>query len=142
MKPYELTYVLSSAATADESERAKADIESFIQQDGGVIVKSAKSAAKSLAYPVKKNHSGYVVSLEFQADPLKVKSLKEKLDQEKNVLRAMVVVVRPVRENRKIRTKKPFGHIAPAGAQDQAKKKDIKVDMENIDQKLDQMLTE
>ena len=44
MKPYELTYILSSSLTTQEADTQKKELEVFVQEKEGVILKSEKTA--------------------------------------------------------------------------------------------------
>ena len=59
MKTYELTYIIPSSVTTEDTATVMREVDSFIQSKEGVILKSENTAAQTLAYPIKKNSSGY-----------------------------------------------------------------------------------
>ncbi|MDO8623405.1 MAG: 30S ribosomal protein S6, partial [archaeon] len=59
MKPYQLTYIISPDITSEQAETESKNIESIVQDKKGVVLKSEKPSAKTLAYPIKKQSSGF-----------------------------------------------------------------------------------
>ncbi len=145
MKSYELTYIISSSLTTDEVHNVIKDTESFIQGNEGVILSSEKTSAQPLAYPIRKQSSGYFATIIFQAEAEKVKALKDKLDKEKEVLRSIVLIKKPVKELKARRMRKPLTQASKELGEiltDKDVKKGEKVKPEDIDKQLDQILGE
>ena len=150
MKHYELTYIISSGIKSEEAENLKKEVEVFVQSKGGVIVKSEKTVPQSLAYPIKKNSSGFFVTLEFQGEEKEIKELKEKLEKEKGILRHFIIVKKPIKHMKERRTKKP--QISQKESSDVFKEKpkkesfgpvqDKEIKAEDIDKKLEEILSE
>ncbi len=146
MKPYELTYIISSQISTDESENLKNDLEGFIQSKEGVILKSEKTAPQTLAYPIKKHSSGYFATLTFQVLEDKVKEIKDKLQKDAKVLRHFILIKKPVKVMKERRSMKPSfmknkteeSLFTTAGI----KKKEENLRVEDIDKKLDEILSE
>ena len=138
MKSYELTYVISARVSAEEMAAAIKNIEGFIQEKEGVIITSHKTTAQALAYPIKKQSSGYYVTTVFQAAEDAIKPLNAKLELEKDVLRHLILIKKPVKEVKERRTRKPLetAGVAPAA------KKGEKVDEADLDKKLGEILGE
>ena len=141
MKPYELTYIISSAEKSEDAQNLTKEVEAFIQEKGGVIVKSEKTVPQSLAFPIKKQSSGYFAILEFQIEEKEIKGIKEKLGKEVNVLRSSLVVKMPAKPVKKRRTRKPITENA-VYKETSKKEKVEEVKIEDIDKKLDEMLSE
>ena len=141
MKPYELTYIISSAQKSEDAQNLTKEVEAFIQEKGGVIVKSEKTVPQSLAFPIKKQSSGYFAILEFQIEEKEIKGIKEKLGKEVNVLRSSLVVKMPAKPVKKRRTRKPITENA-VYKETSKKEKVEEVKIEDIDKKLDEMLSE
>src|SRR3989344_3282463 len=108
MKPYELTYIISSAIGTEEAQTLKKEVEVFVQDKGGVVLRSEKTVPQSLAYPIKKHSSGYFATLEFQAEEREIKPLKEKLEKEAKILRHFLIVKKPMKVMKERRTRKPL----------------------------------
>ena len=139
MKSYELTYIISSALTTDEVQNVVKDMESFIQSHEGVILSSEKTGAQPLAFPIKKQASGYFATTMFQAEEGKMKALKEKMGKEKEVLRSIILVKKPIKEMKERRTRKP---LATAESVPGLKEKKVyeKMSSEDLDKKIDEIL--
>ena len=139
MKSYELTYIISSALTTDEVQNVVKETEGFIQSHEGMILSSEKTSAQPLAFPIKKQASGYFATTIFQAEESKVKTLKEKMDKEKEVLRSVILVKKPLKEMKERRTRKP---LASAEAVPGLKEKKVyeKMSSEDLDKKIDEIL--
>ena len=55
MKPYELTYIISSDLKTEEADNLKKDVEVFVQEKGGMIV-------ESLAWPISSQTINQIMS--------------------------------------------------------------------------------
>ena len=141
MKPYELTYIISSSLTGEEADKVKKDIEAFVQEKGGVILKSEKTVPQSLAYSIKKHSSGYFITLEFQLEEKEVKQLNANITKEPKILRHFLIVKKPIKIMKERRTKKPFISEEKAGGTPSAKPKEKPANLEDIDKKLDEILS-
>ncbi len=146
MKAYELTYIISSGLKSEEAENLKKELEVFVQEKGGVILKSEKTVPQSLAYPIKKQSSGYFVTLEFQLEEKEVKPLKEKLQKDIRILRHVILYKKPIKEMKKKRTRKPLAGLDIGATKTQEShlktKKEGKVELGDIEKKLDEILSE
>ena len=141
MKTYELTYIISSQISQVESDTVKKDVESLVQGKEGVVLKSEKTSAQPLAYPIKKHASGYFATLTFQILEDKIKAIKEALGKNVNVLRHFLLIKKPAKVMKERRSKKPLfmqnkveeSPFTAAGM----KKKEESAKTEDIDKKLD-----
>jgi len=107
MKTYQLTYLIASAVTSDQAQILSNEFENFIQDEGGIIIKSEKNGLQTLAFPIKKQSSGYFFTLESQLQEDKIKKIEENFKKDKNILRHIIVVKKPTRISRKGRIRKP-----------------------------------
>ncbi|MEK7658473.1 MAG: 30S ribosomal protein S6 [Patescibacteria group bacterium] len=161
MKVYELTYIISSELTNEEAKLTKEEIDSFIQKEEGVILRSENPVAKTLSYPIKKQGSGFFVVLEFQIAPEKLSELKEKLENNSKILRHFIVIKKPakIRKERRVKKRIPAEPeksdvfsveqnpaIAPAYAKPApdkpARTGGEKIELEDIEKKLEEILGE
>ena len=141
MQTYELTYIISSHMTMEEADGVKKDFEASLQATGGVIIKSEKTTPQPLAYQIKKQSSGFFVTTEFTVEENQIKPMKAQLEKNAKVLRHFLIVKKPVKIMKERRTRKP---VAIAGMAQMAKpaKPPKKVQMEDINKKLDEILSE
>lgn len=142
MKPYELTYIISSEITTEQAETEAKNIESFIQDKEGVILKSENPSPKTLAYPIKKQGSGFFAVLEFQLEPKELGKLKEKLQKNDKIIRHMLIIKNPekIQKERRIR-KKPLVS-SPLVEAIKEEKTNKKVELREIEEKLEEILSE
>jgi small subunit ribosomal protein S6 len=88
---YELTFVLDERSDQAEGTAKAEELKSFIAEKGGVIVKEEQWGRRELAYPIKKNRSGFYVTLNFTSPPeFKLGELEQKLNFDENVIRSLV----------------------------------------------------
>lgn len=159
MKTYELTYIISSQVNSAEIDIILKNIESFIQEQEGIILspqsgipfagKSEKTSAKTLAYPIKKQSSGYFITLEFQALEDKIKEIKSKIEKDNKILRHFIIVKKPIKEMKERRIRKPLfmqNKIEKPSfanpSENRGKKSEGKVELEEIEKKLDEIFSE
>lgn len=147
MKTYELTYIISSAMTQEDAGAVAKEIETFIQSKEGVILKSEKTGAQTLAYPVKKQSSGYFCILEFQTAEHNIKEIKGMLEKDKKILRHFMLIKKPVKIMKERRTRKPlFASDKEVGDKpvlsETKEKKAEKLNPVDLDKKLDEILSE
>lgn len=150
MKTYELTYIVSPEITSEEAEAKAKEVESAIQSREGVILKQSNPVAKTLSYPIKKRASGFFGVLEFQLEPEKLIEIKEMLEKDGKIVRHMVIIKLP-QKPRKERRSKPAPafeiekkiEMEPAIKEEkQVKVQKEKVELKDIEQKLDELLGE
>ena len=164
MKTYELTYIVSPEITSEEAEAKAKEIESAITSREGMVVKQTNPIAKTLAYQVKKHASGFFGAIEFQLEPEKLLELKEILVKDGKISRHMVIIKQPIemKKERRTRTKPapafeiekkaeepaPAESGAPFGSEAGDEKPVVetktkeKVELKDIEQKLDEILGE
>ena len=149
MKPYELTYIISSEITSDQVLEESKNIESLIQNKKGIILKSEKPSPRILAYHIKKQGSGFLGVLEFQLEPEYLGELKEKLQKNGKIIRHMIIIKNPVKIQKERRT----GKKSPISKNNQImseelqlveptkeKKINKKIELEEIEKELDEIL--
>ena len=151
MKPYELTYIISSEMTSEQAELESKNIESFVKDKGGIVLKLEKISPKTLAYPIKKQSSGFFGVLEFQLEPEHIVELKEKIQKNNEIIRHMIIINNPakIQKERRIR-RKPLTTSPLSGyteeTKEEVKEKDKKtskkVELKEIEKELDEILSE
>ena len=147
MKNYELSYLISPESTTEETEALNAGITSFIQKEGGLILKSEIPVSKFLGYTIKKQRSALWVNLEFSAEPEKITLIDGFVKKETKILRYLLVIKKPKRQvkerrERKEQTPTPATEAVRGESVVKPEKFDKKVDLQDIDEKLDEILGE
>lgn len=150
MKTYDLTYIISPEINSEEAAAFAKEVEAFIQSKEGTIIKQQSPVAKTLAFPIKKHASGFVGSIEFQVEEENIKELNEKLGKDAKVSRHMIVI----KEAQKPRKERGSRRAAPTFTtetkaeepKEEAPAKVVeeksKVELKDIEQKLDEILGE
>jgi len=125
MKTYQLTYLVSGKISRKELEKLEEKVNSEIEKEGGVLVGKDLSIERKTAYPIKKEEEVFLVSLDFNFSPEKIKDLEKKLKEENKILRYLILV----KEKKEKPTEK-----------ETLKKK--KVELKEIEKKLKEILEE
>ena len=131
MKNYELSCLATADISIDEAQVLSSEIASQIQKQGGLILKSENPSPKTLGYKIKKQASALWMNIEFSLEQDKLNIVGEDLKKEPRILRYMIVVKKPVKE-------KPLRVRKEEPTEEEKTKK--KVELKDIDQKLDEIL--
>lgn len=134
MKFYELTYLITPSDLSEEEVNVFSEkINSFIQEQGGVLDKISKEKKKRLAYPIKKRTMAFLKTLTFNLNPEKLPALEKSLKENKGVLRYLILA-KPRPKEKKVVSKPPTIF----------KKKVVKekVELKDIEKKLEEILEE
>ena len=166
---YELTYIIPIKFLDDEMQKATQIINSLVKKFNGVISSEQNLGKQRLAYPIKQVHQGTYVSVEFDMDGAnmlkmdaelrimpevlrhliikkKIKSAKEIQREEKiqaGLRRAKEEELSQIEEARRTSVKKAEDKLnIEAEAAKQAKAPQKKATLEELDKKLDELLTD
>ena len=154
VKNYELLYIVANQYTEDELKTIKEKVNSILKKYGAELGYSEFLGKKRLAYPINKVNHGYYLVVEFElADPTSIKSLANDLKLDKEVLRAQIIAkpkitqkeierqarqrARAAQEDKARSDGKPALKFTRAK---EAKKESKKVDMKQLDEKLEEIL--
>ncbi len=143
MKLYELTYLVSSESTPEQVEILVKKINSLILKNGE-ITGSIAPVKKSLTYPIKKQNIGFLNQVEFNFEPGEIDKLKREIDKQKEVLRIMLIEKKNIKIKKKTRNpileSKPFLEDTKISPKKELKETKQKIDLEEIGEKLDEIL--
>jgi ribosomal protein S6 len=135
MKYYELTYLINPDFSDEEARAFQAKVNSFIAEEG-MLEEGNMILKKKLAYAILKKDQAYMAVATFNALPEKIASLEKKLKEEKGVLRYLLII------KEKQQTLRVRPHMARAKAELKETDSNKKVDMKEIDKKLDEIINE
>lgn len=165
MNKYELLSIVSNQYTDDEVLKISEQVSSEITNAGGTVIKSQVIGKIRLAYPIKKQRHGTYVLNYFDAEPSSVETLSRKLKLTDELLRHTIIMrpanaqekkfeltsyVAPLSEEaketrrerpsapRRERDVKPMS--VPASAPSATSLQEKKMSIEELDQKLDELL--
>lgn len=137
MKYYELTYLVRP--DIEQVHRFCEEINSLIQEEGGILEKIERPKKKALAYQVKKGsrylNEAFLCSLSFYLDKRKIESLEEKLKKKQELLRFSLV-----RQKTK-KALKPLREV-PKRRKFLRKQKAKKVELKKIEEKIAELIGE
>ncbi len=140
MKFYELTYLISGKISEEELKNLQEKINSLIEKEGGVLYGLKGPSQQKLAYPIKKETEVFILSLTFHLLKEKVKSLENRLKKIPEILRFLLLTkkvtkieITPKRTLSKTISQPKFGPKI---------KKEKKVELEEIEKKLEEILNE
>lgn len=155
MEKYELLYIIAAKFTDAEIEALMEKINGIITSVGGKVTEKMNLGRRKLAYPISHVRNGNYVLVHFDAEPAVMAKLNDFLRLSADILRHLITVKSPYltkvpsfAEVADIRTE---GEEAPAGQpmrprqmapRAAAAKPAAPVSMEDLDKKLDQILTE
>ncbi|MFH0951398.1 MAG: 30S ribosomal protein S6 [bacterium] len=149
---YELLYVISNKFSENEVPSIKETVEKLITDNQGAITLRQDWGKKKLAYPIKHFRHGYYQLLEFDMPSASVKIVANNLRLSDQIIRHQIVVkdpnavpAKPAGEARPLVSNKPEAKsIAPEPELISKKAKttadDDKVDLQDLDDKLDKIL--
>jgi len=134
MHSYELTYLISPDLSEEELKIFPEKIDSFLEEEGGKSEGLKLPIKKRLAYPIKKKNEGYWGTLNFYLSPEKLESFEKKLKKEPKILRYLLLRERLPKkfEILQIRPKVKAPKV----------KKEKKVELKEIEKKLEEILGE
>jgi small subunit ribosomal protein S6 len=142
MKKYELTYLISPELSELEINSLSQKVVSFIEEEKGKIDKKEEPAKRKLGYPIKTKNEAFLVCLDFSSDPEKITDLDKKIQSENQILRHIIIIKEKIKEI-------PFKHrFKPMIDQSQTDEptahqpKAEKVELKEIDKKIEEILNE
>jgi len=137
VKLYELTYLISPESSEDDLKTLQEEINSLIQNEGGILDEVAAPIKKDLAYPIKKQTSAYLTTLGFRLISEKLENIEKKIKAEDKILRYSVLIKPRVKEIPMRRKKLPKKvEIFPK------KITKPKAELKEIEKKLEEILEE
>lgn len=154
MQKYELLYIVPAKYTEEELKGFSEKVGSIVSQTGAKILETTVLGKRKLAYPIKHLKYGHYVLVDLEAEKDVIENLNRALRLTTELLRHLVIVkdpsltdipdfadsgeiVKAEREDSERRERRrPIRKPAPIPA----KKKDV--NMDDLDKKLDEILTE
>lgn len=91
MNSYYLTLVLKPDLEEKERKSLLESLTKKIAKDDGKIEKEDLWGVKTLAYPVKRQTSGFYAHYEIQAEPKNIKGLDKSLELEEDIVRYLLI---------------------------------------------------
>ena len=93
MNFYEAVFIVRQGASTPHVEAVTQEVVDFIKSLGGEITKTEFCGFKQLAYPIKKNNTGYYVLLNIANEHNNISELERKLRLHEDIIRYLIVKV-------------------------------------------------
>uniref|UniRef100_A0A7C4TAD2 Small ribosomal subunit protein bS6 n=1 Tax=candidate division WOR-3 bacterium TaxID=2052148 RepID=A0A7C4TAD2_UNCW3 len=87
MRNYEGMFIFHPSLDEENLQQEIQMVEKLIKENGEGNVKYEIIGKKTLAYPVKKENSGYYVNFQFECPPAAIGKIKDGLKHKGNILR-------------------------------------------------------
>ncbi len=129
MPSYELNYLIIPSLTTEEAIAYHEEIKATIKKEGGIVEKEHMPIKKKLAYDINKNSEAYLAAADFGIAEEKIKKIKEKIGDEKNILRTLLIKKEIGKKSEEEEPKRKRRSLKPEKAK-----------LKEIDAKIDEML--
>jgi ribosomal protein S6 len=156
---YELSFLLSGRLNEADSLALFDKIEKVFNDFGGQTIKKSALERKILTYPVKKQKEAYFCYLHMELDPEKLLEIQEKFRYENDILRSLCLTPPPnfgkmtnvggkqkakdAKEKKEVEgaaeIKEESFDVTQDKSFDAAQDKKEKIDLEDLDQKLEEI---
>ena len=90
-KNYELMVILSPKLNEEEANQLNDSILAIVKDLSGELIKTEPWGRRMLAYPINKLQEGYYFLNYLKMESLKVKTLKQQLGLNENIIRHMTI---------------------------------------------------
>lgn len=143
MPHYELLYIVSNKYSEEELRPILDQANKIIKDNGGAITSHEEWGKKRLAYPIEHFIYGYYNLIEFNIVSDKLAKINNELRLAKEIMRYQIVAKKIKSAAAVKKEKEIFAKIATkAAAQEKATEEKTrgKVDLEELDKKLDKIL--
>ena len=138
-RQYEIMFILSPELKEEHFVSFEEEIKTTIEKLGGTLKKKGVPERRNLAYPIKKFQSGYYLVINFLISPEKLKELPPTLKHKKEILRYITVLV-PEKKLRPVSRKKVEPKTEKVEKPQKKITKEGKIQLEEIDKKLEEIL--
>lgn len=147
MKNYEITYLISPDISEEEIKKFSQKVVGFIIEEEGTVKKIIEPLRKKFGYLIKKKGNAFLITLNFQLSPGKLKNLEKKLKSETQIIRYMILTKKEPGE-----IPAPEKLIKPPTLREKEKTQETKetaktikpkkVELKEIDKKIEEILKE
>lgn len=135
MQNYEITCLVSPELLGEETGKIQEKASSLIQNEGGIIVE-IKTAAEKVAFFTSRQKKAISFTMEFQTEPSSIQNIEKKLKDEKEIIRYFIIVKPRFKEMARQRRRE----IRPAAKETEVKEPKVKVEIAEIEKKLEEIL--
>jgi ribosomal protein S6 len=142
MKLYELTYLTSLDLQEDAVKSLQENITSFILEHQGTLDRIEDVVKKRLGEPTKNQTAVQMATLSFYANPEKVEELEKKIKSEPKIIHYIFLNKKLRKAEPPRRIRKPIVSADSKGEEQKTADKSQKVEIKEIEKKLEEILGE
>jgi len=135
MRNYDLTLIFSPQLSDQETNDLFQQFVSFVQEQGGILENQRLLGKRPLLAPIQDNKEGYLSTVTFSLNEENLPALEKKCKETSQILRFFLA--RKEKKTKKARIAST-PEIIPAPTQ----KKEDKIDLKDIDEKLEEIFKE
>lgn len=140
---YELTFFLSSKLNDKEAEEKFNNLIKQIEEMGGSVLETTLPRLELLAYPIKKETSGYFCLAKFKIEGEVIKELEKKLKLMPEILRFLLLKKEEIGQKVGFQKKQRLvSKRLKSELQTERPKEEKEVSLEELDKKLNEILKE
>lgn len=149
-RKYELHYMLPPELSEEDVLALVKKIEGYILENSGIIQESKLPKMEVFAYPVSKKTKGFRGQIIFEMLKGEFLEIKKKLKLEKNILRYGIIRIIPISQKELLKKEQRIQKSLSRSAEIKEKteklaeipsaKKEEKINLEEIDKKLEEIL--
>lgn len=136
MRNYDLTLIFSPLLADEEANDLFQQFVSFVQEQGGILGDQRLLGKKPLLAPIRHAKEGYLAVITFSLSEEKLPNVEKKCKETKQILRFFIV-----KQAKRI-TKKARVSPTPEIASSPVFKKEEKLNLQDIDEKLEEIFKE
>lgn len=135
MRNYDLTLIFSPQLSDQEANDSFQQFVSFIQEQGGILENQRLLGKKPLLAPIQGSKEGYLATVTFSLNEENLPALEKKCKGTSQILRFLLARKEKQAKKAKIASVASIPETIPAPTQ----KKDDKIDLKDIDEKLEEI---
>ncbi len=93
MTKYEIMFIVKATMEEDAIKKASEDLQKLINNKTSKVIDFKEMGRKKLAYPIKKEVSGYYFVMNVEADRETIAEFDRKVSINENILRHLIIKV-------------------------------------------------
>ena len=93
MTKYEIMFIVKATMEEDAIKKTSEDVQKLIKKKPSKVIEFKEMGRKKLAYPIKKEVSGYYFVMTVEADHETIAEFDRKVSINENILRHLIIKV-------------------------------------------------
>ena len=89
---YELTFIMGEKVHLEEGKAKSTELQDFITANEGEVTKEELWGRRELAYPIKRNRTGFYVTLWFTSATSLVRKVEEQIRFDESIIRSLITL--------------------------------------------------